>query len=324
MSDSSPAAIRPILFLAPELSKYFPAWRDAMAALDTPWRLVLPGEAPDDAVRGALVYHPPSGSLAALPRLLAIASISAGIEYLIEDPTLPPNVPLLRLDDTVQAAAMVEYVLYAVLRLHRGFDRADADQHQHRWTPLRFRHDLTPASRRRITVLGRGAIGLPVAQALAALGFPTATWGRSPHPGAPTVEAAHGPDGLAELLPRTDILICLLPLTQQTTGILNASTFAAMPRGSAIVNVGRGDHLVEADLIPALDAGQLCGAVLDVFQTEPLPADHPFWADPRITVTPHSAAASSNEARTRSLVESLELLMQGRPAKGMIDRMLGY
>ena len=323
MSDPEPA-IRPILFLAPELGRYFPAWRDAMAALGTPWRLVQPGEAPDEAILSALVYHPPPGSLAALPNLVAIASISAGIEYLIEDPTLPPTVPLLRLDDAVQAAAMVEYVLYAVLRLHRGFDRADADQHTRRWAPLRSRHDLTPASARRVSVLGRGAIGLPVAQALAALGFATATWGRSPHPGTPAIEAAHGAGGLAELLPRTDILICLLPLTPDTTGILNAATFAAMPPGSAIINVGRGDHLVEADLIPALDAGQLSGAVLDVFQTEPLPADHPFWADPRVTVTPHSAAASSHEARTRSLVESLDLLMRGRPAKGVIDRALGY
>ncbi len=316
--------IRPILFLAPELGRYFPAWRDSLAALGTPWRLVQSGEVPNEAILAALVYNPPPGSLAALPHLRAIASISAGIEYLIEDVTLPPGVPLLRLDDAVQVAAMIEYVLYAVLRLHRGFDGADAAQHQRRWSPLRSRHDLTPAAARRVTILGRGAIGLPVAQAVAALGFPTATWGRSPHPGTPGIEAAHGLDGLAALLPRTDILVCLLPLTPETTGVLNAATFAAMPPGSAIVNVGRGAHLVEDDLIPALDAGQLSGAVLDVFHTEPLPADHPFWTDSRITVTPHSAATSSREARTRSLVESLELLLQGREVRGMINRALGY
>jgi glyoxylate/hydroxypyruvate reductase A len=179
------------------------------------------------------------------------------------------------------------------------------------------------ASERRVGVLGLGVLGGDAAMKLSVLGFDVAGWSRTEKK-LPGIHCFNGPDVLEAMLARTEILVCLLPLTRATEGILDRQLFARLPRGAAIVNCARGRHLVEADLIPALDSGQLSAAVLDVFRDEPLPADHPFWSDPRIIVTPHAAAVTHAPTAAAVVADTLRRLKDGRPLSDRIDVSEGY
>ena len=233
----------------------------------------------------AVVWAPPAGALARHPDLKAIVSVGAGVDHVLKDPDLPRHLPILRTTGPDMVQRLREYVALHVLAHHRDLMTTDAQQRRSEWRQL-----VTPvAGRRRVGVMGLGRIGAACAQTLAALGFDTAGWSRNPHR-IEGVTAFHGAGGLADFAARTEILVCLLPLTPATRGILNADLFARLPVGAAVINAGRGGHLVEADLLAALEAGQLSGATLDVFTPEPLPADHPFWRHPRIRVTPHIAS----------------------------------
>jgi len=221
----------------------------------------------------ALVWKPHPGVLAGLPNLKAIFSLGAGVDHIFADPELPDGVPVTRIVDADLTAGMSEYVLLHVLRYHRNQPALDAQQRDHVWD-MRLA-ELRQARETSVGLLGLGELGSDAAVKLSMMGFDVAGWSR-------TAKAMRGVDtyaGAVELpafLARTRILVCLLPLTPATAGILNAATFAALPPGSYVINAGRGGLLVEADLIPALDSGWLAGATLDVFATEPLPADHPF------------------------------------------------
>lgn len=265
-------------------------------------------------IEAALAWRPPPGLLASLPNLRLIASLGAGVDHLWSDPQLPVQVPIVRLVDPHMTVAMSEYVQAQVLRLHRQDIDYLAQQRAGQW-----RERPQPnAEARGVGVLGLGALGSDAALKLRVTGFQVVGWSRSERK-LPGIDCFHGADGLPAMLARSEILVCLLPLTAETEGILNARLFTQLPRGAAIVNCARGGHLVEADLIPALDGGQLSAAVLDVFRREPLPADHPFWKHPRIVVTPHVAAATNAPTAAPIVADNLKRRRDGRPLLNRVD-----
>jgi len=267
----------------------------------------------------ALVWRPPAGLLASLPNLKLIAGLGAGVDHVLADPLLPAGVPVVRLIDPYMTAAMSEYVQLQVLRLHRQDPIYLAQQREHVW-----RERPQPnAAGRRVGVLGMGELGRDAALKLSVLGFDVAGWSRTERR-LPGIACFHAAEGLRALLARSEILVCLLPLTPATEGVLDARLFAGLPRGAAIVNCARGPHLVEADLVAALDSGQVSAAILDVFRDEPLPPQHPFWSDPRILVTPHVAAATHAPTAAPVVADNVRRLRQGRPLLHLVDRERGY
>ncbi|HXA72180.1 MAG TPA: glyoxylate/hydroxypyruvate reductase A [Stellaceae bacterium] len=270
-------------------------------------------------IDAALVWKPPAGLLASLPNLKMIVSLGAGADHLLEDASLPRHVPVVRLVDPYMTEAMSEYVLTQVLRLHRQDFAYRAQQHARLWREL----PQPNASERRVGVLGLGELGSDAARKLAVFGFSVGGWSRSERR-SPGIESFHGREGLMALARRSDILVCLLPLTRETEGILDARLFAAMPKGAAIVNAARGRHLVEADLLAALESGQLSAAVLDVFSEEPLSPAHPFWGHPKIIMTPHAAAATHAPTAAVGVAENLRRLSDGRPLINVVDLARGY
>ena len=269
----------------------------------------------------ALVWKPRPGVLATLPGLQAIFSLGAGVDHIFLDPDLPAGVPVTRIVDADLTAGMSEYVLLHALRYHRNQPVFDRQQRDHVWD-MRM-GELRQARETQIGVLGLGELGRDATGKLAALGFTVAGWSRT-EKSLPGIACHHGADGLAAMLAQTRILVCLLPLTPATAGILNAATFAAMPRGGYVINAGRGGHLVEADLIPALDSGQLAGATLDVFAAEPLPAGHPFWDHPAITVTPHNASVTDPRSVAAQVAENIRRLRAGEALLNPVDPAAGY
>ena len=265
-------------------------------------------------IEAAIVWKPEHGLLASLPNLRVIASLGAGVDSLFHDPTLPRHVPIVRLVDPYMTEAMSEYVLTQVLRLHRQDLRYLSQQRDRVWRD----HPQPNAAERRVGILGLGTLGTDAARKLAVMGFQVAGWSRR-EKRLPGIESFHGPEGLEALARRSEILVCLLPLTEDTAGILNARLFAQLPPGAGIVNAARGGHLVEEDLIPALDSRQLSAAVLDVFREEPLPAGHPFWRDPRIVVTPHAAAATNPPTAAAIIADTLRRLYDGKPLLNVVD-----
>ena len=267
----------------------------------------------------ALVWRPEPGLLAALPNLKLILSLGAGIDHILCDPHLPAGVPITRLVDPYLTDAMSEYVVLQVLRLHRQDPDYRAQQQAGIWRELPQKN----AGERPVGILGFGEIGQDAGRKLAALGFPVSGWSRQQRTVA-GVEIFAGRDGLPQLLGRTEILVCLLPLTEETQGILNTRTFAALPRGAGLVNAGRGGHLVEDDLIPALDRGELSAAALDVFREEPLPPGHPFWHHPRILVTPHIAGITNPVTAAPIILDNIRRIDEGRPLLNQVDPEQGY
>jgi glyoxylate/hydroxypyruvate reductase A len=297
-----------------------PIWRAELGRLvpDLEFR-TYPEVGDPGAVDAALVWQPPRGMLAGLPNLKLIISLGAGIDHLLADPALPRRLPIMRLVDPHMIAQMSEFVLMQVLRLHRRDLDYRRQQREGVWAEL----PQLPTSQRRIGVLGLGEYGSDAARTLRARGFDVAGWSRTLKT-LDGIACFDGADGFAALLGRTDILVCLLPLTAQTAGILDRRAFALMPRGAMVVNAGRGRHLVEADLLAALETGQLGGAALDVFATEPLAPDHPFWSHPRVIVTPHVAAATNPVTGAPLVADALLRLRDGRTLRDIVDLDRGY
>lgn len=252
------------------------------------------------------------------PGLRLIQSLWAGVDRLLDDPSLP-DVPLARMVDPAMSAAMAETALWATLSLHRRFFDYAQQQRDRHWYPLPQRR----ADEIEIAVLGMGQMGRTCARRLLETGYRVTGWNQ--HGGAIAGMALeHGLEALWPLLARSDIVINLLPLTPQTADLLDRRFFAAMRRGAALVNLARGGHLVEADLLQALDRGQLDRAVLDVFRQEPLATDHPFWCHPRVTVLPHSAAATDMRSAASIVALNLQALRDGRPISHLVQRKRGY
>ncbi len=295
------------------------AWRDELHARMPELEVRIWPDVGDPAeIEVALVWRPPPGELRRCPNLKAILSLGAGIDGLVADATLP-DVPIARMVDPSLTCAMAEYVLLAVLRHHREFDRYEREQRGRRWS-----YAFPPqAAERRVGVMGLGELGAAAARSLVAHGFPVAGWSRT----SKAIEGVGSYASLDELqafLRRTDILVCLLPLTADTAGVLDAGTFAALPRGAYVVNVARGQHLVEGDLIAALDSGHLAGATLDVFRAEPLPPESPLWAHPKVLITPHVASYSLPATAADGVVANIRRALAGAPLLHEVDRVQGY
>jgi glyoxylate/hydroxypyruvate reductase A len=301
------------------------AWQQSLRAAlpEVRWLDHTQALAVAESVQVAVVANPPPGSLLGLPKLRLIQSLWAGVDRLLCDPTLPPGVPIARMVDPAMNAAMAETALWATLALHRGFfDYAQA-QRQGRWHPQPQRR----ADRVAVLVLGLGQMGLTAARRIAMQGYRVSGWSLRPRPGAPALGcvACHaGESALIELRARSDIVINLLPLTPATTGLLDARFFAALPRGASVVNLARGAHVVDADLLAAPDRGDLAHAVLDVFHSEPLPAGHRFWAHPGVTLLPHVAAQTDPLSAAQQVAANVHALFAGHPLAHLVQPQRGY
>ncbi len=295
-------------------------WREAFARElpRIPFR-VWPDSGPLESVRYALVWKPPRGFLARFPNLKAILALGAGVDPIPTDPALPKGVPLLRLVDVGFPRQMADYAMYAVLHFQRRMREIGELQRQARW------NQLDPFFTREfpVGVMGLGVIGAVVAQRLAACGYSVAGWARSPRQ-LDGIEVFAGSEAFSKFLSRSRVVINALPLTPSTENILDAAAFASMPMGGYVVNIGRGAHVADRDLIAALDSGQLNGAMLDVFREEPLPSSHPFWRHPKIVVTPHVAAPTIASEVQAQVIENIRRLERGDPPIGLVDIARGY
>jgi phosphoglycerate dehydrogenase-like enzyme len=283
------AAIAP---LAPELEliEYGPGLSDAALA----------------DIEIAIGWKMPEGLAARLPRLAWVCSIAAGVEKLLQ-PGLAPHVVVSRIVDPEQAAGIAQFVVTMVLRHARSIELYEMQQRERQW-----RREPTPLATHRVSVLGTGAMGGAIVDWLGRVGFRARGWNR------------RSPETLAEMLAQSDVVVGALPLTEATEGILDAAAFAAMPAGGYLVNVARGAHVVEADLIAAVRSGHLSGAALDVQCREPMAADDPLWSVPGITITPHIAAQSSTQVIAAQFVTALRALQRGDAIPNAIDRARGY
>lgn len=271
--------------------------------------LLRPEEVTDPgAVDFAVTFRPPADAFRPYPNLRAVVSAAAGVDAILSCPSLPDNVPVLRVEDQDQALQMAGFAAFHVLWHHRGMDQHLADQAAEHWNRPMFGRS---PQERRVGVMGFGLMGRQVATQIAALGYPTASLSRRmPDPAVDGVTHFLD-DDRATFLARTDILINVLPLTEATRNVMNADLFAALPKGAAVINIGRGEHLDETALLAALETGQISGASLDAFVTEPLPSGHPFWSHPRVLVTPHTASAPDSRAVVRSIRDSLAQVAAG-------------
>ena len=270
------------------------------------------------AVRYLAVWEPPDDMMTRFPNVEIVFSTGAGVDQ-FDFSRLPRHIPLVRMIEPGIAEGMVEYVTLGVLALHRQLIDYIADKADGRWRPIR----LVSAARRRVGVLGLGRLGTAACTKLASFGFKVSGWSRSAH-AIEGVDCHAGAKALPDFLAQCDILVCLLPLTAETRGFLDARLFAMLPRGASLLNAGRGGHLVQDDLLAALDSGQLSAAFLDVTDPEPLPKGHAFWSHPRILITPHVASMTRPETAADFVIETISLHRQGLPLAGLVDRARGY
>jgi len=297
------------------------AWRDALLAVDPSLDIRLFPDAGDPAqIEAAVVWtQHDMMELRGYPNLKLIVSMGAGVDHLMRAPGPPPGVPVARLKDHRLTTGMTEWVLLNVLRFHRQDMEYRAQQAARIWDEL----PAPDTAQRRIGMLGLGELGSAAAAALLALGFPVMGWTRGPRE-VSGVTCFAGADGLDVMLRQTDILVCLLPLTPETRGVINAKSLALLPRGAFVINAARGGHVVAQDLLAALDAGHIAAAALDVFEPEPLPADHRFWTHPKVLVWPHAASVTIPSSAAPQVVENLRRAREGKPLINLVDFSTGY
>jgi glyoxylate/hydroxypyruvate reductase A len=306
------------LIIAPDIK--VTSWVKHLSMLDPGIDIRIWPEAGNaDDIEFALTWHHPPGEFRKYKNLKCIASLGAGVDHILRDPDLPDGVSVTRVLEHSMAQSMSEYVVLSVLNYCRQFDDYRADQAQKKWHPRKPRL----AEDTRIGILGFGQLGADAAKKLSDLGFRVAGWSRRPKD-ITGMQCFAGEEALANFLSRTHILICLLPLTPATKGILNRKTFEKLPVGAYVINVARGQHLVESDLIDALGSGQLAGACLDVFDVEPLPPDHPFWAHPKIKVTPHISSITFPKAVAPQIIENYQRTKTGKLLLNVVDVERGY
>jgi phosphoglycerate dehydrogenase-like enzyme len=307
-----------LLIIAPDIK--VTSWLKHLNALATGIEIrVWPEVGDAGEIEFALCWNPPPGELTKYKNLKCIASLGAGVDHLMRDPDLPVGVPVTRVVEHSMAQSMSEYVVLSALNYCRQFDAYRSDQDQRRWHPRKPRL----AEDTHIGILGLGQLGADAAKKLGSLGFTVSGWSRTPK-NIDGVQCFAGKAGWANFLSRSQILICLLPLTPSTKGILNRKTFDQLPQDAYVINVARGQHLVESDLIEALDSGQLAGACLDVFDIEPLPAGHPFWSHPKIKITPHISSITFPRAVAPQIIENYHRAKADRPLLNVVDLKRGY
>lgn len=295
------------------------AWKAALAVHAPALEVrVWPDIGRAEDIDTALVWRPPPGMLARLPALRAIFSLGAGVDHVFADESLP-DAPVVRLVDPALTRQMAEYAVLAALWRHRRMGAYRAFQARTEWRQL----PASETAARRVGIMGLGEIGRACAEALSRLGFPVAGWRRSAS-AVPGIACFHGAEGLGPFLARSDILVCVLPLTRETRNILDADLFARLPRGAYVVNAARGGCQDEEALLAAIDSGRLSGAWLDVCRTEPPPPSSPLWRHPRVVLTPHVAGQVTAETAAAPVVENLRRLRAGAPLLEVVDPARGY
>ena len=271
---------------------------------------------PND-IEFALVWRYPSGILKQFPDLKCISSLGAGVDHIMSDHERPQHVPIVRVIDKLLVRDMTQYIVLAVLNYTRHYDEYRNYQKNQQWTRLPPNNEIN------VGIMGLGQLGQDAAAKLRDLGFAVLSWSNSAKDFA-GIKVFQGDKQFSTFLAQTHILVNLLPLTPATRDILNQTTFQQLPKGAYIINVARGDHLVENDLIIALDSGQLSGASLDVFRTEPLPPSHPFWLHPKIKITPHSASVTNPKSVAAQIVDNYHRALAGKPLLHLVDVKKGY
>jgi glyoxylate/hydroxypyruvate reductase A len=272
----------------------------------------------------AVAWLPPAHVLKSLPNLKMIFSLGAGVDAILKDPTLPEDVPIARVAEPDLTMRMTEYVVMQVLMHHRQQRRLEENQRNRVWDSFATHS----ASALAVGIMGLGVLGSDAAQKLASLGFKVAGWSRS-RKTIPGIECFAGPAEFDSFLKRTDVLVCLLPHTPETTGLINRELISKLSRSGPfgapiLINAGRGKQQVESDILAALDSGALHAATLDVFETEPLPTDSPFWGHPKVTITPHAAADSDPDTISAYVLRQIRRHQNGLPVENIIDRKRGY
>ena len=282
-------------------------WHDGMS---------LAAQAPCDY---AVLWAPTPALLDQLGHVKAIFPMGAGVDALLKFGDALPPVPIVRLGDAGMAEQMADYVAYATLRYFRRFDDYEQQARQGIWNPLAVpaKADFT------VGVLGLGKLGMPVLRTLRQLGFPVRGWSRSPKD-LPGVECFAGMASLDDFLAGTRVLVCMLPLTPETTNLLDRARLSRLPKGGYVINVARGAQVAEPDLLALIRTGHIAGATLDVFRNEPLPAPHPFWSEPRITITPHISALTLRDEAVRQIAAKIGQFERGEAVDDVVDRARGY
>jgi glyoxylate/hydroxypyruvate reductase A len=307
-----------LLSMKPHLMEH---WRRALLALDPALEIrIFPDVGPPEAIEVAVCWTAHDmNDLRRYPKLKLVISMGAGVDHLLRPPGPPPGIPVARLVDTMLTTQMGEWVLLNLLRFHRQDPEYRAQQRAGIWREL----EAPATASRRIGVLGLGELGGHAAKLIAGIGFPVAGWSRRPK-SLPGIEAFHGTDGLDAMARQSDMLVCLLPLTPETRGVIDARLLALLPAGAFVINGARGGHVVEADLLAALESGQVAGAALDVFEPEPLPPAHPFWTHPKVVMTPHAASITIPESAAPQVVENIRRVREGRAPINLVDFAAGY
>jgi len=269
-----------------------------------------------DKVEVLLVWKPlPLGVIDNLPNLKFISSMGAGVDHLLGDPQIPTNIPVVRIVDSRLKMDMCNYVIMGIMMHQRNFNSLKTNQQKHKWERITYQN-------LRVGVLGLGELGGHLVRTLSSAGFEVSGYSRTTK----TIEGVEcfSGDQLTEFLSGLDVLVNLLPVTPLTEGILNASLFNRLKEGCYLMNVARGAHLNESELIESIDNGQLSGAMLDVFNEEPLPSDHPFWSQPKITITPHVASVTTPSSAIKVVIENCKRLKNGDVLLHLVDLQRGY
>ena len=280
---------------------------------------VYPDAGPNEEVTFAISWNHPLGAFQEFPNLKCIASMGAGVDHILKDPDLPEQVLITRVTDEHLTNDMATFTTAVVLNYMRGFSDYKAAEKDSQWQPKPYlrQRDLT------VGVMGMGVLGAEAATQLKKLGFAVQGWAKS-HKNIEGIPVYAGETELDYFLATSNVLICLLPLTPETTNILNKENFKKLPEGAYVINVARGEHLVEEDLIEMLDKGHVAGAALAVFRTEPLPQEHTFWSHPKVTVTPHIASVTNPASAAKQVLANYDRLMQGQPLINVVSRSKGY
>lgn len=295
-------------------------WRDAFEGADIAPDLRSEGALgiPDD-VEFAVVWAPPKGRLQEFRNLRYIFSIGAGVTHITDDPDFPSDVPIVRLQDDMLVLDMSCHIIHWVLHFHRFYHRYKQYEEEQKW----LRHRYPDNADKRVAIMGLGQTGQDACRRLRDLGFDVTGWARSLKE-IDGVRCLHGDDQFSTLLEGADILVNLLPLTPQTENILNGDAFARMPKGAFVINCSRGASIDDAALLAALESGQIEAAALDVFRTEPLPQDDPYWQNPNVFVTPHAAAPSNERSAARFIADNIRKAMDGGTPAPIVDLARGY
>lgn len=307
-----------LLLIVPD--RTVPSWEKAIHKIDADIEIdIWPAIRNKERVQFAVCWNQPKHLLDSFPNLKAVSSLGAGVDHLLSDESLPASVDICRVVSSSLVQQMNEYIMGAVISIRRHFTRYARQKDQQQWQV----HDHGKASSTQIGVMGLGAIGGPVARQLAQSGYSVSGWSRTSKDFA-NIRCFAGRDQLTNFLQKVQILICLLPLTKKTEGILNLELFKQIQSPGWIINVARGDHLVDEDLIYALDSNLLHGAWLDVFSEEPLPDKHPFWNRSNIIITPHVASITPPEEAAGQIVENYKRALSGMDLNNAVDQTLGY